>query len=319
MARRGACWAAAAVLSIAFLGCEWEGQSSDGGWNTSGRWLDFSGVYRGPNNTAVVQELSSDQGTTIGGQLIYISDELVGVGNGTDTTYSGLLDNLPVFPGSVQVVAGGFALVDDGDGILSGGGATGNIDYDTGSWSIDLGGVPLGNLQPIQISYAYTSTSGGGVASPSELTVNNMTVQQQGNMIELVDSNGDVYTGSLGHSVESVNREVSTDNPTAEIGIITQFEAEGVSRGVPTRLVGALQAIVVEYYAQNSTATASTTTGGGAAASTVSWTLLTSSASLAMDGTWIQENGIMGQINGVGPADKQLVIIDIDGDVTTIN
>jgi hypothetical protein len=306
---------ACVALAVVVTGCDWEGQSSDAGWNTSGRWLDYSGVYRGPNNSAVVQEFSSDQGATTGGQLIYISDELAGVGNGTDTVYAGLLDNVPVYAGSVQVVAGGFALVDDGAGNLSGSGATGNIDYDTGAWSIDLGAVPLGAAQPIMISYAYTSTSGGG-SGGSQIDVRTFAVEQSGNLVQFVDSNGDVFTGYLGKSSESVNREVSADDPTAEIGVVTQFEVEGTSRGVPTRIIGSFQAIVVEYYAQSSSAVVG---GTGTAASSVSWTLLTSSASLAMDGTWIQDNGVTGQINGVGPADKQLVVIDIDGDVTNIN
>jgi predicted outer membrane repeat protein len=87
-----------------------------------------------------------------------ITGEIIAAGvSGTDQ-YNGTFDNTPVKAGSLTINAGTFTLTDDGDGTLIGtAGTDGTIDYNTGSWSIDLKGQIISDGEIISASYIYTS------------------------------------------------------------------------------------------------------------------------------------------------------------------
>jgi hypothetical protein len=166
--------AAVLVCTAIVIGCEWEGSGDSDSWNSSYDWVNYSGVYRGPNNGILVADFSSEAGlvtseteATVAGPAaagltlagIVSGPEQIGVGNGSQTTFSGTLDHAPVVPGSLTIDAGGFSLTDDGTGKLVGFNCTGSITHGTGSWSIDLQGTPLGSGVKIIANYEYGSTS----------------------------------------------------------------------------------------------------------------------------------------------------------------
>ncbi len=173
---------------------------------------------------------------TVGAGYSLVTTELAGAGDGVLTTFSGVLANHPVAAGTVSVDAGGFYLVDNGSGLLSGGGKTGTINYQTGAWSIDLllspvvAGAPItityqyeasGSLvgtivystgawslnmlgftlasgQRIWASYRYTQESSAAEVSGSSGTpVYTFSITQSGNRLTIIDSNGNRFEGQI--------------------------------------------------------------------------------------------------------------------------
>jgi hypothetical protein len=86
------------------------------------------------------------------------------VGDGATKTFSGTLANLPVVPGSVGVrdFATVETFVDGGNGVLTGVGATGTINYVTGKWEVTFAVAPLA-LATIQTMYSYYTATGTAV------------------------------------------------------------------------------------------------------------------------------------------------------------
>ncbi|MDA0991587.1 MAG: hypothetical protein O3A51_12650, partial [Verrucomicrobia bacterium] len=80
--------------------------------------------------------------------------EVLGVGDGLATSQHGLFGSIPVAKNSVVMHAGPLTLTDDGNGNLSGGGATGRILYTTGFWFISTPGA-LGDGVAITADYSY--------------------------------------------------------------------------------------------------------------------------------------------------------------------
>jgi len=279
---------------VVLVGCEWDSSGEDDTWNSAWDWVNFSGVYRAGDGGLLVTDYTATPGTP--GVTNNVTSETVGSGNGVDTTYSGNFANSPVLPGTVTIVAGAFALVDDGAGVLADVGVSGTIDYGTGAWSIDLSGVPLASGEPIIASYQYSvsGSAGSGAAGPgsSGTSIYTFTVHHTGNVLEIVDNNGSVYSGKFGR-VETSGGQTTGGQVALTIGdtVIGQFTASGTSAaGMEVDLVGTFQATV----ADSSTATSSTTGDTATGPTTVTVTL----ADRTMFGTWIESGGRTGDING---------------------
>jgi hypothetical protein len=92
-----------------------------------------------------------------GGWLAYqeISDEVLGTGDGAETTFTGTLAaGLPVDPGSVAVGDGVEALADDGCGRLWGdAGGSGFVNYQTGEFTLTFAAAPA-NAADVVADYA---------------------------------------------------------------------------------------------------------------------------------------------------------------------
>ena len=88
---------------------------------------------------------------------VAVYNEGIAIGVAGQTSYSGHLAHVPVVAGSVRVQAGGFYFVDSGGGILVGetGGTAGTIQYNSGSWSINLGGNDIDAGLTILANYIY--------------------------------------------------------------------------------------------------------------------------------------------------------------------
>jgi hypothetical protein len=264
------------------VSCEWEGSGSDDSFNSSGfSWVNFSGVYRAGGGGALVSDFTS--GTTGSGTASStnnVNNETIGQGNGANTTYSGVLNNGNLVAGSLSISAGGFNLVDNGTGSLSGGNATGAIDYGTGAWSIDLQGVPLGNGVPITADYSFvapgTGGTGGGGSGSSGATIFQFTMFHAGNKITLTDNTGATYSGKFGKLQTTGGIDATTGTAIPSIGdsAVGEFTAKGTSSaGVSVMIVGTFQGVV---------------SGGGAS-------LFLSNR--IMVGSWI-EPSVQGNING---------------------
>jgi hypothetical protein len=191
-------------------------------------------------------------------------------------------------------------LTDSGSGTLSGSGKTGTIDYGTGAWSINLiGEWPAGGSQ-IVASYQYliAGNAGSGSAEPgsSGTTIYSFTVMHEGETLSITDNNGSVYTGTMG-SVRSTGGadQDNTATPVAGDTIIAQFSATGVSAaGYSVTMTGTFQGTV--------------TAGGDSGFSL---------ANRAMYGTWIEDGGTTGDINGEASPIPITVTGDTGTDTTT--
>ncbi len=322
------------VTAILVSGCDFEETGSDGGWNVSDDLMDVSGTYSGSGVGGIlVSDFGGGPAVTGGGgaggagaSMISINDEDGGVIAGTETVVEGEFGYHPgIQPGSVTIVFEGEntrgTFTDDGAGGLSGvynvgGGVTpkseiGTINYDTGQWTLQMSSP--GFVEPMEVSLNYVFNAseaqtvpdtddddgdGGGSSGSGSVRIYRFQVAQTGNKITIVDSNGDTYPGTLG-SVElqrsGIDDDDDDDDITEEISRSVQFVAEGQSGGIGVEIVGVFQAAEVVYFN-------STTDDEG----NVDFNEIYRIQSLTISGTWIQDNGVTGSINGVGPSDQRL-------------
>lgn len=78
---------------------------------------------------------------------------VAGVGDNTETEFTGTLEEYPIKPGSLTVLfAVGTTLSDDGNGNITGTGGTGTIDYQTGEFSLTFTSAPALGFA-IEMSY----------------------------------------------------------------------------------------------------------------------------------------------------------------------
>jgi hypothetical protein len=271
------------VLSMAaalLMGCE-GGWTSGGGvdsWSDAYNWVNFSGVYRGVGGGVLVTDYTATPGTP--GVTNSVSGQNVDMGDGGNT-YGGSLGHASIVPNSVTISAGGFTLTDNGSGVLSGGGGSGTISYGNGAWSINMGTHVINSGTPIFASYQYvvSGSSGSGAAGSgaSGITIYSFTVQHQGQNISIVDNNGSTYSGHFGSisSTGGANQDNQTTPATGD-SVTGTFEATGVSgAGFTVSIVGTFQGVV----------------GAGDGTSF-------SLANRQMFGTWIEEGGRTGDVNG---------------------
>jgi hypothetical protein len=275
------------VVGLALMGCEWGGGgggSDDNSWNDRYNFVNFSGSYRGANGGGyIVTEFTTASSGGGGGT---ISGEEVGTGNGTSTSFSGGLSHFPVIPGSVVISLPGYNFTDNGSGVLVGSipGTAGSIAYPSGGWSIDLGSGILNSGVKIVATYSYTNTASSGSSTPpgSSSPLYSFNVQQEGNKLRLIDNNGCLYEGNFGSIRTTGGTDQDTTNPTYNNGdqIIGQFDASGISAAnIKVQMTGNFQAVI----------TGSQTTSAGTTMTLAGRQIL---------GTWIEEGGMTGDING---------------------
>lgn len=271
------------VLSLAvtlLMGCE-GGWTSGGGvdsWSDAYNWVNFSGVYRGIDGGVLVTDYTATPGTP--GVTNAVSGENIDTGD-DGSMYSGSLNHESIVPGSVTIIAGGYTLTDNGSGVLSGGGGSGTIGYGSGTWSIDMGSHIINSGVAIYANYEYTvagsSGSGSAGSGTSGFTIYSFSVQQQGQTISIVDNKGCTYEGNFG-SIRSTGGADQNNQATPATGdtVTGTFEASGVSAaGFEVKMVGTFQGVV----------------GAGSAG-------VFSLGNRQIFGTWIEEGGRTGDING---------------------
>lgn len=80
-------------------------------------------------------------------QFQYGHSDVLGVGDGIETNFSGVLSMIPVKPGSVLLLAGGISIADNGSGIISGVGGAGTINYWTGAVDFTFTAAPAVGIE----------------------------------------------------------------------------------------------------------------------------------------------------------------------------
>lgn len=80
-------------------------------------------------------------------QFQYGHSDVLGVGDGIATVFSGTLSMIPVKPGSVLLLAGGISIADNGAGIISGVGGAGTINYWTGAVTFTFTAPPAVGIE----------------------------------------------------------------------------------------------------------------------------------------------------------------------------
>lgn len=93
--------------------------------------------------------------------------QVVGTGNGVAVAFSGTLTT-PVLPGSVRVTAGSVIALDNGSGVISGGGVSGSITYATGAVSVSYPSAPGAGVQ-VLVEY-NTNLASGTTGTPFDMT-----------------------------------------------------------------------------------------------------------------------------------------------------
>lgn len=265
-----------AVCAVALVaGCEWEGTDQSESVSQRYNWVSFDGVYRAATNAYLVSGF---------GDATPVTQERISTSVSGVSSYSGTLDNLGVTPGTLQIVAGVFVLTDNGNGVLSGGGKSGTIVYETGAWSINLAGEwpPAGT--PITATYQHEeSQESGSSGSP----IYSFTVTQNGNSLTLLDNNGATYSGTIS-SIASTGgisqNEPSTTSRLPSTGdtVTGSFQVEGRSAsGVNVTITGTLVGTV--------TATAATATTAASI----------QLRNRSIHGTWVEAGGETGDIYGI--------------------
>lgn len=288
---------ALAALAAGLVGCEWNTGEDATSWSSAYDWVNFGGVYRGLGGGLLVTDYTTTP-TIPGVTNVYTSSESGGTMPKQGTKASGKVSHRPIVPGSVMITVGNNATLSDPGkaGILTGNGS-GTVNYDGGTWSIDIDPAlaDWDNARPITVSYSYTvardgSTSGGAESGATRVSVYSFNVAHSGQNLTIVDNNGATFNGKLSQvrslsgaqnsdipqvvSDEIANRAKATyyesELPADGDVIVANFEASGVSAAyVPVKIVGTFEG-------------------------TVSAGVFTSRQ---MDGTWIETGGKTGDIN----------------------
>ena len=302
-----------ALILTVTAGCGWEGSNNDdfSAWNESYNWANFSGVYRAPSGGLVV---SGFEGTPGSAPTEVNYSQTFGTGVSGVHGYAGSLSRIPVVAGSVTFDCGSYHFSDNGSGVLVGSiaGTGGTVSYDTGSWSINLGALEFPVGVEIIANWRYTEGGSTGHAEPGNTgrSIYTFSVAQTGNALVFTDSNGGQYSGYISglsttggnpgaQPVDTASGEIPQTYPQGQTAtaqqqttgsgeVVAQFEVQGQSSaGVHVRITGTLQS----HY----TATASAASTAGQQASVVI-------SSRVMNGTWIEDNGMTGDIVGAASA-----------------
>ena len=257
-------------------GCEWSSGGGASGWSDSYNWVNFSGTYRGIGGGVLVTDYSTTPGTSA--TTNRISGKYVGATSSGTAAYGGYLA-AGVVARSVQITIGGYIFTDsNGDGDLTSSlGGNGKVTYTTGRWDVNLEGLTVESGKSILVSYTYviegSSGSTGASSGASGVTIYSFVVWQNGQVLEITDNNGRKYSGSMG----SVSGTMNASSNTAVIGdsVVAQFSAEGVSAAnYKVTIAGTFQGVV----------------GGASGATYLN--------NRKMYGTWIEEGGRTGDVNG---------------------
>jgi len=265
----------AAILTVLVSGCEWEGTDSEGSWSDSYSWINFSGLYRGVNGPLVrnFASATTSSGDDSSPTVTVVNNENGGIAPESQTVLNGTLVNKPgITPGSVSIVllpgspgdSSGSA-TDNGSGLLIGSfnlvgidpssnfPMEGTINYSTGFWVLNLPAPGLLTPAAIRVSYTYSAAeaaSGGGTETDLNVAggpVATMLVEQVGNRLRFVDSNGNEQQGVL-----SVVSLAGGDRTGRSSGVVSAtYEVKGKIGGKAIKITGSFSGAYVAPDAAN--------------------------------------------------------------------
>jgi hypothetical protein len=205
-------------------------------------------------------------------------------------------DKLPIVPGSITILMRGSntagSFTDDGAGALEGGFGLvgqaqtseghGTIGYNTGVWTLTLDAPGFFETVNCTYSWAYTvnTTNNTVVSGPKSgataVDLYAFVIQQTGNQVKLIDSTGREYEGKL----TLVGTTGGDGSGTTSGEVMAGFEAVGTSAaGFEVTLTGYLSGAYIAPDRANDER----------------FGFLTSRA---INGTWIERGGKVGDIRG---------------------
>ncbi|MCX6992765.1 MAG: hypothetical protein NT011_06435 [Kiritimatiellaeota bacterium] len=231
------------VLTLA--GCEWTAGSGVSSWDDSGNWVDFSGSYRALDGGMLVRQFSGGTATTN-----TVSNELLSTGDGSKTAFSGQIAYTPVRGSLTIFTIGGYRFTDTVGttadtvslAVTPADGSAGTFNYSTRAWALTFP-APLASGTQIMGTYQHlvvTSMQGNhGTA------IYSFMVYQTGNKLQITDSNGATYEGTMGTVRTTGGEPIDANDPNAippTTGpVVAQFSATGTSQGYSVTLVGVMQ------------------------------------------------------------------------------
>jgi hypothetical protein len=246
------------VVAITFFaGCDWSGGSGADTWDDSNNWVDFSGTYRPQEGQVLVKAFGA---TNTPGSTNYstniVSGEVLAKANGSDTAYSGYIEQTAIRGSLTIFTIGGYRFTDSssagGDtvslSVTPNDGSSGTYNYSTRAWALKFP-APLASGTEIQASYSWReehATSGSTIddSGAHGTPIYSFVVYQTGNKLKMVDSSGSVYEGSLG-SVRTTGGTPTDLDPTKALTlpsvsgpVVAQFSVTGVSQGYKVTIVG---------------------------------------------------------------------------------
>lgn len=241
------------VLALGMTGCEWTSGGGVETWADAGyNWANFSGSYRPPDGGILVREFgvnSNELGTI--SVTNSSRNEVVGVGDGITTEFSGHIRETPL-PGTLTIVVGSYRFTDSTDNsslatynlaVTPEDGSSGTINYDTRFWALKFP-APINSGSSIEANYLYLTTEKEAGAGNHGAAIYSFVVYQTGNNVQLVDSNGNVYNGSIGNLSTTGGLPYDPTDPSSIVptkgNVYAQFSATGSSAGYSVTIAGTL-------------------------------------------------------------------------------
>jgi hypothetical protein len=273
------------LMTAILTGCEgnWQAGGSAQSFNESGDWQNVSGTYVGYYGKFLVSNYSDlgydntgtsteDLGTTVAGQK----------------TYSGTVPLSQHYASGFTMYVGSLSATANTAGILTGAGfSSGNINWDSGAYTFVLTDDPGAGLA-IRATY-QTSTASQLKPGGSGVVINTFTIQQSGNAVTFTDNNGSIYSGYIGLTSTA---GMSSNEVTQSYG----YDVNGVSAaGFKVEMVGN---IVLNRNMSFTTSEQYYTTTNGIYVTTNSIVVTNTSLRASIDGTWLEQGGKTGHING---------------------
>lgn len=242
-------WLTLSLCLCVLTGCEWTAGSGVDSWSDSGNWVDFSGSYKAPDAGILVRTFGSTNTTYTTNT---VSGALLATGDGSKTAFSGQLAYTPVRGSLTIFTAGGYRITDTAGTaadtvalvVTPADGTTGTFNYSTRAWALTFP-APLASGTQIMGSYTYQVTVVVPVQGNHGNAIYSFVVYQTGNKLQITDSNGSQYEGTMGTVRTTGGTPVNVNDSTTVLPtsgpVVAQFSATGVSQGYNVTLVGVFQ------------------------------------------------------------------------------
>ena len=229
---------------FAFTGCEWTAGSGVDSWDDSGNWVDFSGSYAASDGNVLVRQFGAGSAPTTN----TVSNELLATGDGSKTAFSGQTGYTPVRGSLTIFTAGGYRFTDTAGTtadtvsltVTPADGSTGTFNYSTRAFALAFP-APLASGTQIMGTYQYAIVT--PIQGNHGNAIYSFIVYQTGNKLQITDSNGATYEGTMGTVRTTGGKPIDAHDSTPPTSgpVVAQFSATGVSQGYNVTLVGVLQ------------------------------------------------------------------------------
>lgn len=178
------------------------------------------------------------------------SSELLATGDGSTTAFSGQTGYTPVRGSLTIFTAGGYRFTDvtgtTADTVsltvTPADGSTGTFNYSTRAWALTFP-APLASGTQIMGTYQYAIVT--PIQGNHGNAIYSFIVYQTGNKLQITDSNGAMYEGTMGTVRTTGGIPIDVNDsmavPPTSGPVVAQFSATGVSQGYNVTLVGVLQ------------------------------------------------------------------------------